>query len=501
MLEYVQKKNAEGNSVIFQDPSDNVWKLRGDRLIQEASKHFGCLPTLDGTETEEQKLIKTIQHIGGLPLENGGGSGSAGSHFEKLVFADETMVSDDTVDAKLTVMTLAVAEDTGWYIPNYGVAADYFWGKGEGCGLIKKSCTQHTDIDEFCEAPSPQYHRGCSDNGLYVTTCHTSSFAGGAGECPINLQIKRCNRKMGNDESTYSNEYFHTQSLCFKGIMNDNINLGLCQRVKCNADKTSYEIMTNPSQAITDGSNVCPPSTPSGDDKYDLILNNMKYKCKPVSEVCGRHTECPYDCHFRGYCTQSKKCSCDPLYSGEACGTYSCPSLIPESLCDIVTAANGYTKFNLSNNDVTNTDGGTTGGDTTNGGTTGGDTTNGGTTGGDTTGGDTTGGDTTGGDTTGGDTTGGDTTGGDTTGGDTTGGDTTGGDTTGGDTTGGDTTGGDTTGGDTTGGDTGSTDIIPDTTTYIDDLFGVCFAENQTALRAYTQKILSRRSHVKEASS
>lgn len=118
-------------------------------------------------------------------MENGGGSGSQGAHFEKLVFGDETMVSDDTTDAKYTKMSLAIAKDSGWYDVDLTMGEHYFWGKGEGCKIFESSCST-SDVTEFCQTEG---HSGCDDNHMYKTYCSSSTFT---GSCNINLNTKSC---------------------------------------------------------------------------------------------------------------------------------------------------------------------------------------------------------------------------------------------------------------------------------------------------------------------
>jgi len=52
-------------------------------------------------------------------MENGGGLGSAGAHFEKVTFGDEIMVPDDTLHSRFSQLSLAVAADSGWYDVNF----------------------------------------------------------------------------------------------------------------------------------------------------------------------------------------------------------------------------------------------------------------------------------------------------------------------------------------------------------------------------------------------
>jgi leishmanolysin len=118
-------------------------------------------------------------------LENGGGTGSAGAHFEKLSFGDDTMVSDDTMDAKYGIMSLAVGKDSGWYTVDLGKSEHFFWGKNEGCKIFEETCsTSH--VSEFCSSYGAQ---ACSDNHMYISSCSNSSFT---GNCNINLNMKSC---------------------------------------------------------------------------------------------------------------------------------------------------------------------------------------------------------------------------------------------------------------------------------------------------------------------
>ena len=62
-----------------------------------------------------------------------GGSGTAGSHWEKRLVANEFMnpqVADNPV--LFSALTLALFEDTGWYKPNYGAAQHLPWGYKQG---------------------------------------------------------------------------------------------------------------------------------------------------------------------------------------------------------------------------------------------------------------------------------------------------------------------------------------------------------------------------------
>jgi hypothetical protein len=137
-------------------------------------------------------------------LEDSGGAGSVGSHFEKMVFGDDTMVSDDTTDAKFGVMTLAVAKDSGWYEVDLGNAETYFWGKDEGCDIFKYTCEVNS-VTEFCNTEG---HRGCSDNHMYHTYCSTSNYV---TNCNLNLNIKSCKKAHTSQTTSFG---YGSDSFC-----------------------------------------------------------------------------------------------------------------------------------------------------------------------------------------------------------------------------------------------------------------------------------------------
>ena len=131
-------------------------------------------------------------------MENGGGTGSAGAHFEKLIFGDEIMVPDDTYDSRFSQMSLAVAADSGWYDVDLFSGDQYEFGRDEGCGMFSSRCEANA-ITEFCNSNGKT---GCSDNMKYVSLCRNSIFT---GNCGINLNYRSCksNRRSNTKSFVY----------------------------------------------------------------------------------------------------------------------------------------------------------------------------------------------------------------------------------------------------------------------------------------------------------
>lgn len=99
------------------------------RVVEEVRSHFDC-PDLEGAELEDQ-----------------GEEGTALTHWEKRAFENEAMTGTHTHNPIISRLTLALMEDTGWYKPNYSMAATMSWGKGLGCDFSMKSCKEWITIN------------------------------------------------------------------------------------------------------------------------------------------------------------------------------------------------------------------------------------------------------------------------------------------------------------------------------------------------------------------
>ncbi|RCN25520.1 hypothetical protein ANCCAN_28767 [Ancylostoma caninum] len=102
--------------------SHNVFMMVTPKVREEARNYFKC-PDLEGAE-----------------IENQGAEGTAGCHWEKRVFENEAMSGVATQVYALSRLTLALFEDSGWYIVNYDKAEEMIWGHELGCNFAKQSC-------------------------------------------------------------------------------------------------------------------------------------------------------------------------------------------------------------------------------------------------------------------------------------------------------------------------------------------------------------------------
>ncbi|KAG4953469.1 hypothetical protein JHK87_039063 [Glycine soja] len=76
----------------------------------------------------------------GLELEDGGGRGTSGSHWEKRLLMNEIMTGSVDTRSVVSKMTLALLEDSGWYKANYSMADRLDWGRNQGTQFVTSTC-------------------------------------------------------------------------------------------------------------------------------------------------------------------------------------------------------------------------------------------------------------------------------------------------------------------------------------------------------------------------
>lgn len=85
-----------------------------------------------------------------MPLEDQGGEGIAGNHWEKVTLGYEAMTAMTSKFSSFSNFTLVFLQATGWYISNLTVAEPFAWGYLEGCGFTNVNSTELSGTWEFC---------------------------------------------------------------------------------------------------------------------------------------------------------------------------------------------------------------------------------------------------------------------------------------------------------------------------------------------------------------
>lgn len=171
--------------------------------------HFGC------------------SSLRGAAFEDEGGEGSQGSHLERRIFGPELMTGVMASRPRASPISLAVLEDSGWYVPSYFAVPEMVWGRDNfinreglsGCefaSIHKNFFKSDGNPTETCPL-RPKSHLSSSDTHLCngkETLDSCLPDATGAGRCFF--------RDFGNGCRTrdiyHSTGYLNADSSCTRDV-------------------------------------------------------------------------------------------------------------------------------------------------------------------------------------------------------------------------------------------------------------------------------------------
>ena len=173
-------------------------RVHTPKVVEAARRHFDCAEAAEQA-ADPLYTCASGECIDGAALEDAGGEGTNGSHWEKRLFLGETMcgTTQDGETSAVSALTLALFEDAGWYRPDYAVAAPkcFFdaswcaaadggreareplrWGAGQGCGFLGSCDGDAWDGDGYwCEAPAAE---GCTVGRVALGYCTLGQYSG-----------------------------------------------------------------------------------------------------------------------------------------------------------------------------------------------------------------------------------------------------------------------------------------------------------------------------------
>lgn len=136
-------------------------------VVREVRAHFNC-PSLEGAELEDQ-----------------GSDGTSLTHWEKRLFENEAMTGTHTQNSIYSRLTLAILQDTGWYVANLSRAERLEWGRDLGCDFAQKSCKSWIEsrraaglsIKPFCDRPKAELLQiSCTDDRSSKAVCNMKFY-------------------------------------------------------------------------------------------------------------------------------------------------------------------------------------------------------------------------------------------------------------------------------------------------------------------------------------
>ena len=286
-----------------------IYYINTPTVLEKAKLHFGC------------------NSIKGIPLENYGGMGSAGSHWESRYLIGDYMIATDYPEIVISDISLAVFEDSGFYKVNYYTGGLFRFGKGEGCDFFNKNCIIDGGTlfaNEFCiKSQVPfctaghlskghcyigQYSYTISQKYQYFANPNMGGYAP-ADYCPIsfdNLYDKTnyyfaTNCKYGKTEMTHPDygEKVGNNSICVESSLVPTwsslaeIYRSICYEIICDQENKKISVLIG-NNAVT-----CPIQ---GGLIQDPPGFRGKIVCPDYNSVCTSTVWCndPLDCIERG---------------------------------------------------------------------------------------------------------------------------------------------------------------------------------------------------------
>ncbi|PKI43753.1 hypothetical protein CRG98_035859 [Punica granatum] len=282
------------------------------------------------------------ENFTGLELEDGGGRGTSGSHWEKRLLMNEIMTGSVDTRSVVSKMTLALLEDSGWYEANYSMADRLDWGRNQGTEFVTSrcdqwkgayhcnttqfsGCTYNREAEGYCPIVSysgdlpqwaryfPQSNKGGQSSLADYCTYYV---AYSDGSCTDANSARPPDRMLG--EVRGSSSRCMASSLVRTGFVRGSMTQGNgCYQHRC---------VNNSLEVAVDGIwKVCPDA--GGPIRFPGF--NGELICPAYHELCSTSSarvvgQCPNSCSFNGDCVDGK-CRCFLGFRGHDCSKRSCP--------------------------------------------------------------------------------------------------------------------------------------------------------------------------------
>lgn len=308
------------------------------------------------------------ENFTGLELEDGGGRGTSGSHWEKRLLMNEIMTGSVDTRSVVSRITLALLEDSGWYQANYSMADRLDWGRNQGtdfvtspCNLWKgayhcnttqlSGCTYNREAEGYCPIVSysgdlPQWARyfpQANKGGQSSLADYCTYFvAYSDGSCTDTNSARAPDRMLG--EVRGSNSRCMASSLVRSGFVRGSVTQGNgCYQHRC---------INNSLEVAVDGVwRVCPEA--GGPLQFSGF--NGELICPAYHELCSAASipvsgQCPNSCNLNGDCLKGR-CQCFLGFHGHDCSKSFCPdNCNGHGKCQngVCECANGYTGIDCS---------------------------------------------------------------------------------------------------------------------------------------------------------
>lgn len=243
----------------------------------------------------------------GVPLENEGGAGTLGSHWEKTFLPHEYMNPTTANPGIISEFTFALLRGSGWYRTLKGGAQRFDWGKGTGCKYFNHCPPLHQGT---CEPSQVGFATCSADYDAKAICSKDTTYSSGCTRKSPQFQSCFIDNK---DKPLLNNEQYGRFSRCFVWTKN-NVTPKDFPEPRCHLSFCDASNVLN----IRYGDKWI-KCTKSGQIYSDLEKTH-KLVCPNIHDFCDEaNNRCPEDCNGRGICTETRTCICHNGYTGTTC--------------------------------------------------------------------------------------------------------------------------------------------------------------------------------------
>ena len=281
--------------------------LATPKVLETAREHFGC------------------QSLEGVELEDQGGDGSAGSHWESRLMLSDYMISTDYEDLVISPITLALFEDSGWYKVEYLTGGLFKFGKGKGCEFLNSKCLEAPKnnptikfTEEFCKTSGEQkcfpsrtgkgvcgifnYKEDLETQYQYFSDPKIGGFEP-ADFCPVTASLPNsygylsghCQHGDLKNLNEESDEVFGKDSMCIDGEASSSsgtTKLATCYKVSCKKDSLTISVGKEKVKCSSSEGGV--KKSLKNFENYSIVCPDFEIACPMdvISSYCNDFEDC-----------------------------------------------------------------------------------------------------------------------------------------------------------------------------------------------------------------
>ena len=278
--------------------------INSPKVLEQAKIHFGC------------------DDLKGIQLENDGGEGTAGSHWDSRYMLGDYMIASDYSDIVLSDISLALFEDTGFYKVNKYTGGLFRFGKNQGCSFFEKKCLYNQGkntmfTNDFCIEKDQSF---CSSSHISKGHCYITKYSsieerfryfgdkytGGlsySDYCPVSYTSTSDNNyyfpnNCRNGIKVNEGEIIGEDSLCFETSINNSGMKTVCYKMECDTDSKKINIYIGNSIITCPGNETVlyNPNGLKGEincPNYNLVCTSQVF-CNDIFDCIDKRSEADF---------------------------------------------------------------------------------------------------------------------------------------------------------------------------------------------------------------